>query len=199
MPTELTLRKLLRMMMKAEVKEASYVKLFATVATVLILDQLTKLWITGNIAFNSYFYPQDTDVIEVVKGFFYIVHIGNEGAAWGMFSGHGEILALFTLIALGAIYRFRHSLELHRRTVQIAFGLIIGGALGNLVDRIRYGHVVDFLDFHFGFSIPWILPNGRYPAFNIADCGIVVGVFIYLLASFFYSDQEKESNLKTEP
>ena len=197
MSTGMTLRKLLRMMMKAEVKETSYVKLFATVAIVLILDQLTKLWITQNIAFNSYFYPQDTDVIEIVKGFFYIVHIGNEGAAWGIFSGHGEILVLFTLVALGAIYRFRHSLELHRRAVQIAFGLIIGGALGNLVDRIRYGHVVDFLDFHFGFSIPWILPNGRYPAFNVADCGIVVGVSIYLLTGFFHSDREKELNSET--
>ena len=164
----------------------------------LLLDQVTKFWIVNRIAFNSYFYPQDSDIIEVIKGFFYIVHIGNEGAAWGIFSGHGEILGLFTLIALGAVYRFRHSLELHRTTVQIAFGLLIGGALGNLIDRILRGHVIDFLDFHLGFTIPWILPNGCYPAFNVADCGIVVGVSIYLLSGFFHSKQEDEASLKVE-
>ncbi|MGK0176543.1 MAG: signal peptidase II [Lentimonas sp.] len=176
----------------------SYTKLFATAAIVLLLDQLTKLWVVNNIAFNSYFYPQDSEIIEIVKGFFYIVHIGNEGAAWGMFSGHGKFLALFTLIALGAIYKFRDSLELHRKMVQLAFGMLIGGALGNLVDRILRGHVVDFIDFHLGFTIPWILSNGRYPAFNVADCGIVVGVFIYLLTGFFYSEQKKEEPSKVE-
>ncbi len=164
----------------------------------LLLDQITKCWIVNKIAFNSYFHPQDSDVIEVIKSFFYIVHIGNKGAAWGMFSGHGEILGLFTLVALVAIYKFRDALELHRTTPQIAFGLLIGGALGNLVDRILRGHVVDFLDFHLGFTIPGILSNGRYPAFNIADCGIVVGVLIYLLSGFFNSEQHDEASLNVE-
>lgn len=187
--------------MNSEIEKNTYTRLFVIAAIVFLLDQLTKLWIVKNITFKSYYYPQDPDVIEVIKGFFYIVHIGNEGAAWGMFSGHGEILAIFTLIALGAIYLFRESLELHRKTVQIAFGLLIGGALGNLADRMLRGHVVDFLDFHFGFTIPLILPNGRYPAFNLADCGIVIGVFIYVLTGFFYSKQEetgKSEDLKTE-
>ena len=185
--------------MNSKAEKFPYILLFVTTAVVLLLDQLTKLWIVKNLAFNSYFYPQDSDVIEVIKSFFYIVHIGNEGAAWGMFSGHSELLALFTLIALGAIYTFRHSLELYRRPVQVAFGMLIGGALGNLIDRLLYGHVVDFLDFHLGFTIPWILPNSRYPAFNIADSGIVIGVFIYLLTGFFNSksDLEKEDS-KTE-
>lgn len=181
---------------KVEGRETSYLRLFAATAIVFLLDQLTKQWVISNLAFNSYYYPQDADVIEVIKGFFYLVHIGNEGAAWGMFSGHGEILSLFTLIALVAIYKFRHRLELYRKPVQIAFGLLIGGALGNLADRLLYGHVVDFLDFQFGFSIPLILPNGRYPAFNIADCGIVIGVFIYLLTGFFYSGQKEDIDFK---
>lgn len=176
----------------------SYRKLFLTSAIVLFLDQVTKFWIVNRLAFNSYFYPQDSDVIEVIKGFFYIVHIGNEGAAWGMFSGHGEILGIFTLIAIGVIYKFRHTLELHRTTAQIAFGLLIGGALGNLTDRILRGHVIDFLDFHLGFTIPRILENGRYPAFNVADCGIVVGVFLYLLSGFFRSEQKDREFLKAE-
>lgn len=175
-----------------DTENVSYTKLFVTAAIVLLLDQLTKLWVVKTIAFNSYFFPQDADVIEVVNDFFYIVHIGNEGAAWGMFSGHGKIFVLFTLVALGAIYLFRHSLELYRKSVQIAFGMLIGGALGNLIDRILYGHVVDFLDFHFGFTLPWVLPNGRYPAFNVADSSIVIGVSIYLLSGFFHSNEEEE-------
>jgi signal peptidase II len=68
--------------------------------------------------------------------------------------------------------------------MQIAFGLLIGGVVGNLVDRLVHGHVIDFLDFHLPFSLPYLLEGGRYPAFNIADCGIVIGVFIYIVLSF---------------
>jgi signal peptidase II len=175
----------------SNIPNTSYKRLLITALIVFVFDQLTKIWIFKTMALDSYFYPQDTDVIEVIQNFFYIVHIGNEGAAWGMFSGHGEILAIFALVALSAIYKFRHSLELHRTAMQFAFGLLIGGVLGNLVDRLVHGHVIDFLDFHFAFTIPWVLPNGRYPAFNIADCGIVIGVFAYITLSFFQSEEVK--------
>jgi signal peptidase II len=171
--------------LNSDTLNTSYKRLFITALIVFVFDQLTKIWIFNTMSLDSYFYPQDTEVIEVIKDFFYIVHIGNEGAAWGMFSGHGEILALFALIALCAIYKFRHALELYRTSMQFAFGLLVGGVLGNLVDRLVHGHVIDFLDFHFGFTIPWVLPDGRYPAFNIADCGIVIGVFTYITLSFF--------------
>ncbi|MFP4068956.1 MAG: signal peptidase II [Verrucomicrobiota bacterium] len=169
---------------------AAYARLLAIAALVFILDQLTKFWIFHTLPLDSYYYP---DSIEIVEGFFYIVHIGNEGAAWGMFSGYGGLLALFALTALVAIYKFRHSLELKRPSIQFAFGLLIGGVLGNLVDRLLHGHVIDFLDFHLPFSIPYILEGGRYPAFNIADCGIVVGVFAYVILSFFQPPPESES------
>ena len=167
----------------------SYRRLFVTAIVVFVLDQVTKAWIFNTLPIDSYFPP---DSIEVIADFFYIVHIGNEGAAWGMFSGYGGVLALFALIALGAIYMFRHTLELHRKAMQWAFGLLIGGVLGNLVDRLIHGHVIDFLDFHFPFSIPYVLPDGRYPAFNIADCGIVVGVIAYMTLSFFTPVTNKE-------
>lgn len=160
----------------------TYKLLLITSVVVFVLDQLTKTWIFNTLPLDSYYYP---DSIQVIKDFFYIVHIGNEGAAWGMLSGHSGWLALFALFALFIIYKIRHSLELDRSIMQISFGLLIGGIIGNLVDRLLHGHVIDFLDFHFPFSIPWIMPNGRYPSFNIADCGIVVGVFIYLGASLF--------------
>ena len=166
-------------------------RLLITALVVFVLDQITKVWIFNTMPLDSYFYPQDGHVIEVIKNFFYIVHIGNEGAAWGMFAGHGTILALFALVALFAIYKFRDALELHRTAMQFAFGLLVGGVLGNLVDRVVHGHVIDFLDFHFPFTVPWLLPDGRYPAFNIADCGIVIGVFAYITLSFFQAEEAK--------
>ena len=174
-------------------KQASIYKLlFLTAVIVFVLDQATKAWIFYHpeLPLGSYFYP---DSIPVIDGFFYIVHIGNEGAAWGMLHGYGSVLVLFALLALVAIYKLRHSLELHRRPMQLAFGLLIGGVLGNLVDRLLHGHVIDFLDFHFPFSIPYLLPEGRYPAFNIADCGIVIGVFSYITLSFFQKEPPAEA------
>ncbi|WP_269523658.1 signal peptidase II [Coraliomargarita parva] len=166
-------------------KLLAYSRLYIVAFLVFILDQGTKAWIFKNLPLDSYFYP---DSIQVIDGFFYIVHIGNEGAAWGMLSGYGGLLAAFAVVAIFAIYKLRHSLELKRPVMQIAFGLLIGGVLGNLVDRLIHGHVIDFLDFHLPFSIPRILENGRWPAFNIADCGIVIGVFTYVILSFFQKD-----------
>ena len=76
--------------------------------------------------------------------------------------------------------------------MQICFGLLTGGILGNVTDRILHGHVIDFLDFHLPFSLPYLFPHGRYPAFNIADCGIVIGVILYLLFSFFDKPQRSD-------
>jgi signal peptidase II len=92
-----------------------------------------------------------------------------------MFSGQSLGLALVALGALTAIFYWRHSLGLHHRSVQPCFGLLIGGILGNLVDRVRHGHVIDFLDLHFGGYI--------YPTFNVADSAICVGVFWYVIWS----------------
>lgn len=162
-------------------KLARYRCLLAAAVIVFILDQATKAWIFNNLPLDSYFPP---DSIVVIEGFFYIVHIGNEGAAWGLFSGYSSFLAAFAVVALFAIYKLRHSLELHRLPMQLAFGLLIGGIVGNMIDRLIHGHVIDFLDFHFPFSIPYLMPTGRYPSFNIADCGIVIGTLAYVFLSF---------------
>ncbi len=160
----------------------AYRRLYITALIILVADVLSKLWIIETLPFNTY-HPSES--IPVIDGFFYIVHIGNEGAAWGILSGYSTFLALFALVALAVIYRFRHTLELKRPILQLAFGMMIGGIIGNLRDRLAYGHVVDFLDFHFPFAIPFILEGGRYPAFNVADAGIVIGVFTYFILTFF--------------
>ncbi len=162
------------------IRVARYKRLLIIAGLVFLLDQVTKAWIFKNLPLGAYFPP---DSIEVIPGFFYIVHIGNEGAAWGLLAGYSGWLAVFALVALFVIYKLRHSLELHRHAMQIAFGLLVGGVIGNLVDRLIHGHVIDFLDFHLPLEVPYILPDGRWPSFNIADSGIVVGVFGYILLS----------------
>ena len=141
---------------------------------IAILDQFTKTWVALSLPLGSYHPPHRVDIIE---GFFHIVHVSNTGAAWGILQGWSWFLALFSIVCLVLIYLFRGALHLSRRPCQWAFGLLVGGVLGNLYDRVFRGHVIDFLDFHLG-SYVW-------PAFNIADAGIFCGVAIYLYYSFF--------------
>lgn len=148
----------------------AYKRLYITALVLFILDQCSKLWVLQTIEPYTYIDPAP---IPVIPGFFYWVHIYNEGAAWGILSGYGLWLAALGLLTLTAIFFLRKELELKRHGIQYAMGLLCGGIIGNLFDRIAYGHVIDFIDIH--------LPGYRWPAFNIADCGITVGVTLYIL------------------
>jgi signal peptidase II len=150
-----------------------YGRFWAALAAVLVADQLTKAWVRGHIPPGTYFDPPP---IPVINGFFYFVHVNNTGAAWSMFEHYPRALAVLGAAALLAVFFYRRALELHKPLLQYTFGMLCGGILGNLVDRGLNGSVVDFLDVH--------LPGYRYPAFNIADSGITVGVIIYLAYSF---------------
>lgn len=141
--------------------------------SIFILDQVTKVWIDRTLPLGTFGPPGH---ISIIPGFFHLVHVGNTGAAWSLFSGRSTLLALLALVTLVAIYFWRRSLGLRQLPVQLSFGLLCGGIVGNLVDRLLHGHVIDFLDFHFGSYI--------FPTFNIADSGICVGVAIYLWFSF---------------
>ena len=149
-----------------------YRRLWAIGAAILILDRLTKIWITRRLPFNSY---GPGGHLEIFPGFLNLVHVGNTGAAWSMFTGQSAWLALLATGTLVAVFYWRRQLGLPSPATQVAFGLLGGGIVGNLVDRIWLGHVVDFLDFHFG--------SYTYPTFNVADSGICVGVFWYILWS----------------
>ncbi|MDR2981256.1 MAG: signal peptidase II [Puniceicoccales bacterium] len=149
-----------------------YIPFWTILFTLLALDQVTKLATLAWIP-SSYENPP----IEVIPGFFNLVHVYNKGAAFSMFSGHRWPLVILALGALIGIFFWRRSLELERPIVQWAFGLLTGGIIGNVIDRVFYGHVVDFLD----FNIPLY---GHWPAFNIADSGICIGVGLYVVYSF---------------
>jgi len=150
----------------------AYRRLWVLGIVVFALDQLTKTWINTRLPFGSY--GPGASVIVFPK-FFYLVHVGNTGAAWSMFAGASLWLALLAGGTLVAIFLWRRQLGLRSPAAQAAFGLLCGGIAGNLVDRVAHGHVIDFLDFHFG--------SYTYPTFNVADMGICVGVFWYVLWS----------------
>lgn len=161
--------------------------IFATAAVlVFLLDQWTKWVAARHIPYGTYHFGDAVgDPLVVIPDFFYLVHILNRGAAWGMLEGATFFLGIIGVVALGAIVLFRRQLELHLPWVGLALGLAAGGIAGNIIDRLLRGGVVDFIDIHLpalsllGFS------GYRWPAFNIADSGITTGVILYLLYSFF--------------
>lgn len=136
-------------------------------AVVLILDQITKIAVTKSLELY--------DVVPVVK-FFNIVLVHNYGAAFGFLSSAGGWQRwFFTMIALGVSillpYMLYHLEKRHTRQA-VAYALILGGALGNVYDRITYGYVVDFID--------WYVGEWHWPAFNIADSAICIAVAILI-------------------
>jgi signal peptidase II len=139
----------------------------------IVLDQLTKLWILRS--FELY------ESREIIPGLFNLVYVTNTGAAFSMLADvdspwrHYFFLAVGLLACIGLTFYY-HRFGGRRRTYAIALGLIAGGALGNLIDRLRFGAVVDFLDFH--------LAGHHWPAFNIADSAICVGAVLFLIVSF---------------
>jgi len=151
----------------------AYRRLLLIGVIVVVLDQLSKAWIMGRLPYGTY--GEGEGAITVIPGFFYLVHVGNTGAAWSLFSGRSAVLAAVAAVTLAAIFFWRRHLGLHSGRVQIYFGLLCGGIIGNFADRLRHGHVIDFIDLHFG--------RYAYPTFNLADCGICVGVALYFIQS----------------
>lgn len=153
-----------------------------TIATIaLAIDQITKVATSIVLDLNK--------PIQVIKDFFYLTLCHNEGAAWGIFSNTKIIILIGTIIALITIYHFIYCFKQNKRNT-IAFGLLLGGLSGNLIDRLLFGYVRDFLDFYiFGYD---------YPVFNVADICIVVGVLLLIIAVLKGEDtNEDNSNRKS--
>jgi signal peptidase II len=137
---------------------------------VVALDQLTKFLV------RQFLGSMQEKV--VIDGFFKFVHWGNTGAAWSLFRGNNELLAIVALVALIVLFLSRHHFDSRTLLGQIAFGLIFGGIVGNLIDRLWAGHVIDFIYFYLqqrgGTEI-------GFPAFNVADSAICTGVGLVFL------------------
>ena len=155
-------------MQKANHLQANWrnIAFFLIALLIVVADQLSKLWIRSNLAVGESGFE---------SGFFRLTHVSNTGAAFGLFRGHTLPLTVVSCvgIALLLLYAFlfyRQFPQLDRWLAWIGLGLILGGTIGNLIDRLRLGCVTDFIDF------------GFWPAFNVADSAIVIGVIIFVFS-----------------
>jgi signal peptidase II len=123
--------------------------------------------------------------IDVSADFFCLRFVRNTGAAWGILQGLNDWLVVLSFLMLACLIVFRRSLLTDTRLHRAATGLMIGGIAGNLVDRVRLGYVVDFIDLHWRQG--W-----HFPAFNVADSAICVGVGLYMISQFRAPPQRRE-------
>jgi len=137
---------------------------------IALLDQISKFYVQGTLRLGQ--------VVPVIPSFFNLTHVLNPGAAFGFLSGAPAAIRhpLFTAISIFAVlfiiyYRARH--RQMRLLPSVGLACILGGAVGNLIDRLRLGMVVDFLDFYYGAY--------HWPAFNVADSAITIGVALMVL------------------
>lgn len=148
---------------------------------VLVLDQVTKAIVIQTLEPNTPYRPET---------FFYFVHQRNEGLIGGMFSRFRFVTYAAPLLATGVLlYLYRH-IKPDSPIQATSYGMVLGGAIGNFIDRLIHGSVTDFLQFHFYF-IPFDFPWKHYPAFNVADSGIFVGVAILVLT--WNTDKESDA------
>lgn len=146
----------------------------------IILDQVTKAIIISEIGPDA-----SRRVIDILPSVRFIF-VRNTGSAFGLFQGQGSILTVLTLIALGFLAVFFYRNARRDPLVALALGLQIGGAIGNLIDRIRHDYVVDFIDV------------GSWPTFNLADSAITVGTVLLVYALLFRDGRPAEPQPDTE-
>jgi signal peptidase II len=168
-----------------------YRLLVALAGAVFATDQATKYWIVGRLPYNPLHGHGAEQDIAILPGFLHLIHVGNTGAAWSIFTGRSTLLALLAAATLVAIFLWRHALGLRARPAQLCFGLLCGGIAGNLVDRLLHGHVVDFVDLHFGHYV--------YPTFNVADSAISIGVFLYLWQTLLKRPRGGQTEKPSDP
>jgi signal peptidase II len=148
---------------------------FLVMALVLLADHLSKAYVEGRFPLNSTWAP-----FPEWESFFRITHVSNTGAAFGLFQSGSTVLSIVAIIVSVIIVIYNRYLPGHMYWYRLALGLQLGGALGNLLSRIRLGHVTDFLDF------------GPVPVFNLADTSIVTGTILLGFLMIFYPPEAAE-------
>ncbi len=152
--------------------KSKWLVLIASCFLIVFADQLTKFWVLRGFVLG--------ESSEVISGFFHFTYVRNPGAAFGLLASapawfRVPFFNLVPFIALFLIMRIFKSVSDTDRLLVAGFSGVLGGAIGNLIDRVRFGYVIDFLDFHWKGS--------HFPAFNIADITITVGVGLLLLGN----------------
>jgi len=159
------------------------VAFFLLILVVVLLDQITKFWIVNS--FNLY------ETREIIPGFFNLVYCTNSGAAFSILAGPSSLVRqcffiVVTIIALVFVISLYRKHREQSKLYLYGFGLIAGGAVGNLIDRLRHGAVIDFLDFYIGYR--------HWPAFNLADSAITIGTGLIMLVMFVSEKSTTKTN-----
>jgi signal peptidase II len=156
----------------------NYGFLFLVAGTVVVLDQVTKFIVRTNVLLGEMWSPWPW-----LTPYARIVHINNSGAAFGMLQGFADIFAILAIVVVVIILIYFPRIPPNEWALRLALGLQLGGALGNLIDRLRYqGHVTDFISV------------ATFPVFNIADASISIGVAILILSVWLTERGKPNSN-----
>ncbi len=139
--------------------------LFLIALIVLTADQASKAWVIENIPLNTTY-----DIFPLLKDIFVLTHITNAGAAFGLFPQLGLVFTFVALIVSLVIVAYYRSIPSGQWLVRLSLGLQLGGAIGNLIDRVRQGYVLDFVDVYWG--------DWHFWAFNVADSAITIGAIL---------------------
>ena len=146
---------------------------FLGIFIIALIDQAAKFFAAGLLP--------TIQTIPIIDDVFHLTYVENTGAGFGVFAGYTWILTLLTVVVIVAAVSYVVVKRPHNRMFLTGFTFMLGGAVGNVVDRIRLGYVIDFFDFR--------LIN--FPVFNIADCFITVGAIIFAVYVIFYSDKKE--------
>lgn len=160
---------------KEKVTLSSYGLLALAAIPLLVLDILTKEWVRANLDFGDFWSP-----LGWLRPYARVIHWRNSGAAFGMFQDGNLIFTALAVIVVGVIIYYYPQIPKEERALRIALGMQFAGAVGNLIDRLRFSHVTDI------FSV------GTFPVFNVADSSIFVGTGILLIAVWVAERREKK-------
>ncbi len=156
-------------------------KIYVVSVIILMIDQLSKILSETFLSANK--------SLNVISNFFSLTYVYNKGAAWSIFKGQRVFFIIFSIVALIVVIKFTKDFVMSKRNI-IGFGLLIGGILGNLLDRVFLGYVRDFLDFNiFGYD---------FPVFNFSDMAIVIGTLLLVIACFKGEDNGSSSEEESE-
>ncbi len=145
----------------------------------LIIDIITKIIIDNCLELAK--------SITIIKNFFYITKVYNYGASWNILSGYNILLIIITFLVLFILINYQKKFKDNIRNI-IAFSILYGGIIGNLLNRIFLGYVIDFFDFY--------IFKYDYPIFNVADIGIVIGIFLVVIAIIKKEDNNEIGSSK---
>jgi signal peptidase II len=143
---------------------------------ILIVDFIFKYLVSNNMIINV----RNC----IIPNFFYLTYTKNDGAAWSSFSGQRYLLIAISIVIIIFVFGYLRKKKKISKLEILGFSLLLGGALGNLLDRIIYGYVIDYLDFN--------LFNYNYPIFNLADSCVVLGVVVILIETIIQDQKNKK-------